>query len=245
MKGLIAAAGLSTRLLDLCDRQNKVLLDLGGESILSTILTHLEHAAVSDTLVVVGYNAIAVRTACAGRARCVLNPFFEHQGLLSSLWAVRGELAGQSFVFTPGDHYFAQSRLSSLLSDQPLADVLVDVELNACDNKDVKVYLNKAGRLRTLSKAFLDGPVLGAFTGLVRFSAEGSQQFFTTFEKHVWQHGLQQSSLAELLCHLHKRWELGFHLSGAHDRVAVNFPCDVARASELYALERRTSRRAG
>ena len=43
MKGLIAAAGLSTRLQDLGERRNKVLLDLGGESILSTILTHFEH----------------------------------------------------------------------------------------------------------------------------------------------------------------------------------------------------------
>jgi choline kinase len=244
MKGLIAAAGFSMRLLDLCDRQNKVLLDLGGESLLSSILTHFESAGVSDTLVVVGHDALSVRTACGARARCVLNPFFEHHGLLGSLWEARSELAGEPFVFTTGDHYFAPARLQSLLADQPTADVLVDVELKACTDLETKVYLNRAGRLRTISRDCLEGPVLGEMTGLLRCTAAGSRQFFTNLEKHVWQHGLH-SSLADLLCQLHRRWELAFHLSGAHDRVLVNFPCDAARAQELFAQDRPPIRRTG
>jgi choline kinase len=244
MNGLIAAAGFSTRLLDLCDRQNKVLLDLGGESILSTILTHFENAGVTDPLVVVGHDALAVRTACGARARCLLNPFFKHHGLLGSLWAARDRFAGEGFVFTPGDHYFAPARLASLLADQPLADILVDVELKACDDREVKLYLNRNGRLRTISRATLEGPVLGEFTGLVRFSSEGGRHFFSTFENHVWRHGLR-GSLADVLCQVHKRWDLCFHLSGAHDRVAVNYPGEYNRAKELYALERRGFRHAG
>jgi choline kinase len=244
MKGLIAAAGFSARLVDLCDRQNKVLLDLGGESILSTVLTHFEHAGVTDTLVVVGHDAASVRTACAARARCVLNPFFEHHGLLGSLWQVRHELAGRPFVFTPGEHFFTLGRLAALLADQPAVDVLVDVELKAPDDRGCKVYLTRHGRLRTISTACLDGPILGETTGLVRASAEGSEQLFTTLEKLVWQHGAG-GSLAELLCQVHKRWDLGFHLSGDHDRVTVDSPGDAARAQELYRRHARHARHAG
>ena len=44
MKGLIAAARFSVRLLNLCDRQNKVLSDLD----VSPIWTHFEHPRITD-----------------------------------------------------------------------------------------------------------------------------------------------------------------------------------------------------
>jgi choline kinase len=237
MNGLIAAAGLSTRLQDLSERRNKVLLDLGGDTILSTILTRFEQAGLTDPLVVVGFDAPAVRTACGSRARCLLNPFFEHYGILGSLWLARPALDGTPFVFTTGDHYFAPARLPTLLADQPDADVLVDVELKECDDEDMKVFLNRTGKLRTMTKTFLEGPVLGEFTGLVRFSAEGSQQLFATLDSYTWQHGLQ-GYLADVLCAMHRKWELAFHLSNDHQRIEIDFPCDLTRARQLYAQHR-------
>src|SRR4051812_42005126 len=104
MKGLIAAAGLSTRLQDLSQRRNKVLLDLGGDSVLGTILNHFELVSVAETFVMVGHDALNVRLACGTRARCVLNPFYEHAGILGSIWLARPFLDGVPFVFTTGDH---------------------------------------------------------------------------------------------------------------------------------------------
>jgi choline kinase len=237
MIGLIAAAGLSTRLQDLAEKRNKVLLDLGGDTLLGNILHHFEQAGIADTRVVVGFDAAAVRVACGDRAACLLNPFFEHYGILGSLWLARAFADGVPFVFTTGDHYFALERLRSLLADQPDADVLVDVELKPCDDEDMKVFLNREGKLRTITKTFLNGPVLGEFTGLARFSAEGSRQFFDTLEKHVWVRGIH-GYVADVLCVLHRKWELAFHLGPEHDRVEVDFPCDLARARELFRRHR-------
>ena len=244
MNGLIAAAGLGTRLQDLGERRNKVLLDLGGESILATILGHFEQAGVAETFVVVGFDAHAVRTACGTRAHCLLNPFYESYGILGSVWLARPFLEGRPFVFTTGDHYFASPRFRTFLADQPEADVLVDVELKDCDDEDMKVFVSRTGKLRAITKTVLEGPVLGEFTGTARFSAEGSTQLFTTLEKHVWQHGIQ-GYLADVLCAVHRKWELAFHLSSDHERIEVDFPCDLARARQLYAKHRRTSRRTG
>jgi choline kinase len=245
MKGLIAAAGLSSRLQDLSDRRNKVLLDLGGESLLTNLLNHFERAGVADTTVVVGHDALGVRNAVGGRARCLLNPFFAHSGILGSVWLARPYFEGPAFVFTTGDHYFGPTRLPAFLADQPAADLLVDVEVKACDDEDMKVFVNRAGKLRTISKNCLDGPVLGEFTGLLRCSAEGSTQLFTALEKHVWQHGAR-GYLADVLCAAHKKWELAFHLSDDHQRVDVDFPCDLTRACELYAAHQRlATRRSG
>jgi choline kinase len=234
MNGFIAAAGLSSRLGDLGERRNKVLLDLGGETILGTLLNHFEQAGVHDTIVAVGFDAPAVRTACGTRARCVLNPFFGQYGILGSFWVARPVLDGRPFVFSVGDHYFALPRFRAFLADQPEAEVLVDVELKECDDEDMKVFVHRNGKLRTMTKTFLAGPVLGEFTGAVRFSAEGSEQLFQTLERHVWQHGIQ-GYLADVLCALHRRWELAFHLSSDHSRVEIDFPCDLERARQVSA----------
>jgi choline kinase len=238
MKGFIAAAGLSTRLQDLGEKRNKVLQDLGGETILGNLLNHFERAGITETIVSVGHDALGVRNLCGSRAHCFLNPFYQTHGILSSVWLARPYLEGSSFLFSVGDHYLAFPRLQSFLADQPAAEILVDVELKTCDDEDMKVFVHRSGDLRTMTKAFLDGPILGEFTGMVRFSAEGSAQFFEMLEKHVWQHGIE-GYVADVLCTTHRKWELAFHLSSDHRRVDIDFPCDLARARELYCQERR------
>jgi choline kinase len=244
-RGLIAAAGLGTRLQDLSDKRNKVLLDLGGETLLGTILQHFAQSGITETVVVVGHDALAVRDHCGPRATCLLNPFYEHYGILGSIWLACSELAGRPFVFTTGDHYFALPRFQAFLADQPDADVLVDVELKTCDDEDMKVYLTRAGQLRAMTKTFLKGGgVLGEFTATVRFSAEGSAQFFETLTRHIWQHGVH-GYLADVLCVYHRKWELAFHLSSDHRRVEVDFPCDLYRARQLFQQQQTASKKTG
>jgi hypothetical protein len=106
------------------------------------------------------------------------------------------------------------------------------------------VFLNRAGKLRTITKSFLDGTVLGEFTSLVRFSAQGSTQFFSTLEKYVWQQGIQ-GYVADVLVAQHRKWELAFHLSTDHQRIEIDFPCDLTVARKLYAQHRLAARRTG
>lgn len=240
MKGFIAAAGLSSRLQDLGEKRNKVLADLGGETILGNLLGLFEKAGISETIIAAGSDGQAVRTHCGQRARCILNPFFESCGILSSVWLSQAHLEGSPFLFTVGDHYLEQERLQSFLADQPDADILVDVELKECDDEDMKVFLTRTGGLRTMTKTCLEGTVLGEFTGMFRCSADGSRQFFDMLDKHVWQRGID-GFVADVLCTTHRKWPLSFHLSADHRRVDVDFPCDLARARTLY---RQASQRA-
>lgn len=244
MKGLITAAGRDARLQDLGAHRNKTLLDLGDATLLSHLLDHFDRAGIPEIYVAVGFDALSVRTACDDRATCLLNPFFEHYGILGSIWQARPHLDGSPFVVTTGDHYFAFDRFRAFLDDLPGADVLVDVELKTCDDEDMKVYVSRSGQFQTMSKTFLKGKVLGEFTATVRFSEEGSRQFFDTLERHVWHHGIQ-GYLADVLCTYHRKWELSFHLSQDHHRVEVDFPYDLERARSLYALERAALKKTG
>jgi choline kinase len=238
MKGFIAAAGRGSRLRDLGEKRNKVLSDIGGKTILGNLIDLFEQAGIQETAVVVGFDAPAIKTQLGQRIAPVLNPFFDHHGILSSIWVARPHLDGQPFLFSVGDHYLEFPRLQSFLADQPAADILVDVELKTCDDEDMKVFLTRNGALRTITKTFLDGTVLGEFTGMIRCTAEGSRQLFEMLERHVWQHGIE-GYLADVLCTTHRKWELAFHLSSDHRRVDVDFPCDLARARELFTSGNR------
>src|SRR5947207_1261076 len=103
MKGLIAAAGLSSRLQDLGEKRNKVLFDLGGETILHNLLQLFHLSGITETLVTAGFDAASVRLQCAKQASCLINPFFEKYGILSSLWIARPLFDGNAFLFSVGD----------------------------------------------------------------------------------------------------------------------------------------------
>jgi choline kinase len=237
MNGLVVAAGRCTRMQDHCEKQSKVLLDLGGETLLGNLLNQFGRAGVEHPIVVVGFDAFNVVTRYGDRATCLLNPFYETSGILGSIWEARHHLAHGPFLFSTGDHYFPWSRLERLLADQPDADVLVDVEIKTCDEEDMKVYVAPTGELRAMTKAFLKGTILGEFTGLVRFSAEGSRLFFEQLERYAWKHGVK-GYLADVLVALHKKSPLAFHLCNHHDRIEVDFPLDLARAQQLYRKHR-------
>ena len=233
MKGLITAAGRGSRHAGLSEKTNKVLLDLGGTSLLHNILDQYSQSGIDECYVVVGFQAPLVRNHCGGRSTCILNPFYVHSSILSSIWLAQPYLMGQPFVLTPGDHYFEFERLQRLLQEQPFADVLVDVHLKACHDEDMKVYVTGSGHLHTMTKRHFDEAILGEFTSLVRFSALGSRQFFEFLEKYVWQHGIQ-GYLADVLCAYDRKHSLDFHLSDDHRRVDVDFPCDLTKARQLY-----------
>ena len=57
---LILAAGLGTRLGDLGEKHNKVLLDLGGVTLLDNILNHFERCGIGETFVTVRHDAASV-----------------------------------------------------------------------------------------------------------------------------------------------------------------------------------------
>ena len=73
MNGLIVAAGLSSRLQDLGEHRNKVLLDLGGATLLGNLLSHFHQVSLGEIFVVAGFDGPAVRTHCGvipAESRC-------------------------------------------------------------------------------------------------------------------------------------------------------------------------------
>ena len=166
-RGVVLAAGRSTRLAGMTGGGSKALLRVGGVSLVERAVRRLLALGLEEVVVVVGYHAGPVATLVNAidptRVRAVLADGWE-RGNGASLAAAEGEMAGESlFLLVTADHVFGEGSLEALLAARrpavlvdtaPAADVLAE---------GTRVRLD-AGRAIGFSKE-LDGPAVdcGAF----------------------------------------------------------------------------------
>jgi len=99
MKGVILAAGVSSRLRPLTDLVPKCLLELGGRSILGMTLANLVANGISDIVIVTGYREDQIRgfvrdTFPGLNVGFVRNDRFETTNNSYSLWLTSGPTTG-------------------------------------------------------------------------------------------------------------------------------------------------------
>ena len=166
-RGVVLAAGRSTRLAGMTGGGSKALLRVGGVSLVERAVRRLLALGLEEVVVVVGYHAGPVATLVNAidptRVRAVLADGWE-QGNGASLAAAEGEMAGEPlFLLVTADHVFGEGSLEALLAARrpavlvdtaPAADVLAE---------GTRVRLD-AGRAVGFSKE-LEGPAVdcGAF----------------------------------------------------------------------------------
>jgi hypothetical protein len=127
--GVVLAAGRSERLASVTRGGSKVLLRLGGLSLVERAVRSLLAAGLERVLVVVGHDAGLVATVVGrlghGRVKVVYAERWS-DGNGASLAAVQGEVHGQAlFLLVTADHIFAEGALARLLAAGAPA-VLVD-----------------------------------------------------------------------------------------------------------------------
>jgi 1L-myo-inositol 1-phosphate cytidylyltransferase / CDP-L-myo-inositol myo-inositolphosphotransferase len=127
--GVVLAAGQSQRLASVTGGGSKVLLRLGGLSLVERAVRSLLAAGLERVLVVVGHDAGPVATVVGrlghGRVKVVYAPRWA-DGNGASLAAVQGEVQGEAlFVLLTADHLFGEGGLDRLLAAGAPA-VLID-----------------------------------------------------------------------------------------------------------------------
>jgi choline kinase len=127
--GVVLAAGRSQRLESVTGGGSKVLLRLGGLSLVERAVRSLLAAGLERVLVVVGHDAGLVATVIGrlgrGRVKVVYADRWA-DGNGASLAAVQSEVQGQAlFLLVTADHIFAEGALARLLAAGAPA-VLID-----------------------------------------------------------------------------------------------------------------------
>lgn len=176
-KAVILSAGKGSRLLPLTADRPKCLIELSGKSLLEWQLDALQHAGLSDIVVVTGFRDHMVDAVAATRAgvRTLFNPFYHVADNLGSVWMARGEF-DRDLLLLNGDTLVSRSLLARVLGADTGPIAVTTDEKESYDSDDMKV-LQEDGRLRRIGKALDPGCYNAESIGLLAFRGEGPRLF--------------------------------------------------------------------
>ena len=119
MKAIILAAGVGKRLWPVTQHQPKCLIEIGGQTLLSSLSDALARWGSGRPTIVVGYKQEMIRAAvesdaCGVRVNFLVNEQF-HRGSISSLWIARTAFTDDTIVMD-ADVLFHREILQRLVS---------------------------------------------------------------------------------------------------------------------------------
>ncbi len=129
MLGVIIAAGLGSRLWNVSNQIPKTLLPFGKGTILSTIISRLHAAGVSDLLVVVGYNQDFIREYLSTYKSPIPITIIENtqweRGNGLSVYTVKESVGNKPFILSMSDHIVQLEALEKIVSSPATCNLLL------------------------------------------------------------------------------------------------------------------------
>ncbi len=192
MKGLIVAAGESSRLYPRTLEKPKCLLEVGGELIIERSLRLLEENGVDDVCVVVGYLDEMIRDQLKDRVSYVANPFYEITNNMASMWMGMEEFEDEGFVYMHSDLVFEAPIIEKFMEEtegEP-SGLAVDFDSNHAEAMKVRT---RGGQFVESSKEIPAADTAGEWIGLAYFNPKTANKLNRTIERqlldgeHNWQ----------------------------------------------------------
>jgi choline kinase len=191
MKAVVLSAGQGKRLLPLTEDSPKCLLSVrGDEPILGWQLAALARAGIERAVVVLGFGAERVEAwldanpvpglAC----ETLINPFYGSSDNLISCWLARGAMS-EDFLLLNGDTLFEDGVLARVLDSPPAPITLAVDRKHRYDDDDMKVSLDRRGRLLAIGKSMPPAMIGGESIGLLAFRGSGPKQFASALDEAV------------------------------------------------------------
>ena len=165
MKGVILAAGVSSRLRPLTDLVPKCLLELGGRSILGMTLANLVANGISDIVIVTGYREDQIRgfvrdTFPGLNVGFVRNDRFETTNNSYSLWLTERAVGGEGIVLLDSDIVFDR-RIIGLLAGAGHDNCLAMKREKTLGDEEIKVQVGPGGAIQRIGKDVPTGAIDG------------------------------------------------------------------------------------
>jgi choline kinase len=181
MNLIILAAGLGQRLWPLTKNRPKILVDLGGITLLDHQIENIRRneAQIEKVIFVLGYRAKMVEKRLVSSQQSKKIEVIEFDGYakcnnLMSLWQARNYMK-DDFIIINGDNVFHPSALEKLISGDKEACLMI-VKRDKYVDADMKVYL-KEGQLKQVSKKLDNERADGISIGIMRFKADAAKRF--------------------------------------------------------------------
>lgn len=199
-RGIVLAAGLSSRLYPRTLAQPKCMLELAaGVTILDRQLDQLRALGCDDVTVVTGFEARVLETHVGARARLRHYPGFATHGNLHTLHQVR-DLLTYAVLITFADVVAASASWRDVAEAPGDFNLLVDEEHSLPGTMRVR---REGTRVVDLGPHIPVAAGHGSFVGLASFSARAahvlSERLTLMADDPAWTHGIYTDALASLV----------------------------------------------
>jgi L-glutamine-phosphate cytidylyltransferase len=234
LKAIILAAGTGTRLSG-ATVTPKCLVEVGGMSLVRRQIRSLRQAEITQIVVVVGFEAHAIRSHCGEGIEFVENPRFAETSSLYSLWLARHHLK-DGFVVLNCDVLFHPHLLEALLAS-PHADALLvsyrrdGQEPLGAEEMKVKV---REDLVVDISKELNPSDADGENVGIVKFGGSGAELLVECMDDLIAR-GLTDAWAPRAFLEFAGREKLYAVSTGDYPWIEIDFPEDYQRAvREIY-----------
>lgn len=178
IKAIIVAAGHDKRIEPLNEKLPKCMLDVKGKTILDRQIEALKSCGINDIVIIKGYKQETIEIP---NAKYYLNPDFENNGIVSSLFFAEKEM-NSDFVFLYSDIIFDRKILARLLKNDADLCLVVDLDWKERYKKrgvqpagEVELVEVKDDKITKIGKKIGTKNIHGEFIGLAMFSKKGAE----------------------------------------------------------------------
>ena len=189
MKGVILAAGVSSRLRPLTDRVPKCLLEPGGRTILGMTLENLIANGIRTVIVVTGYRGDQIRRFISGAfpdldVVFVHNECYETTNNSYSLWLTRSAVGTDDILLLDSDIVF-DHRIVGLLMRTPAPTCVALKRGDSLGEEEIKVQSAPDGTILRIGKDVLPGAAAGESIGIEKMSAAYLGPLYRILERTI------------------------------------------------------------
>jgi choline kinase len=233
------AAGVGSRLLPLTATRPKILVDVGGRTLLESQVEAIAACGVRRVRIVTGHRAEQVEASVRGISGVdfdlVYNPHYRESDNIVSAWIGLQDLGGR-VVLVNGDNLYRPSVLRGTLERRGHI-VMAISRKPRYDADDMKV-ITRRGRVVDVGKQLPAGAADGESIGMVSFSPAGIARFRAVLHQMVVAEGMRG---AYYLAALRRLMQEGEPIRAAEchpdDWAEIDCPADLAqvRSRGLFA----------
>ena len=182
IKAVILAAGVGSRIRPLTDNCPKCLLEIGGNTILEMMISHIQGCGINEVLFVVGYLQGKIKDYVKKKfpeldAHFVTNERYSETNTGYSLMLTKEWIGNSTFIKFDADVVFDKNILMKLIDCEYENCFCIDKNIHL-DAEEVKVVIDQKNRVIKASKTVNPKDAIGESIGIEKISGETAKLLF-------------------------------------------------------------------